>query len=171
TDFAYSGDPPDPEGWSLCTENGSPSDFRFIMSSGPFRFDPGEVQTFDLSVVWDNNSVYPCPSYSTIIDAADCVDDYFKSNVVFTGLSAPSISDNLAEVFPNPVPEQSGSIDFQLKDAELIRIYDVAGTLISALDVHGQTAAHIHADFRKGLYIYQVIFRDQSVTTGKFLVL
>ena len=171
TDFAYPGDPPDPEGWSLCEENGSPSDFRFIMSSGPFRFDPGEAQTFDLSVVWDNNSVYPCPSYSTIIDAADCVDDYFKSNVVFTGLSAPSISDNLAEVFPNPVQEQRGSIDFHLKNAELIRIYDVAGTLISALDVHGQTAAHLHADFRKGLYIYQVIFRDQSVTTGKFLVL
>ncbi|MEO6168465.1 MAG: T9SS type A sorting domain-containing protein [Chitinophagales bacterium] len=168
-DFAYPGDPADLNGWSMCTENSQPSDFRFIMSSGPFRFDPGDVQTMDFSVVWDDNSVYPCPSYTTIIDATTCAEDYFKANVVFTGLSAQPINNNVAQVFPTLVT-QHDAIIFQLKNAEHLRIFDLAGILVSDINVKHQSAVNIQAGFNKGMYIYQVIFKDQSVTTGKFLI-
>lgn len=169
TNFIYPGDPANALGWSMCAESAEPLDFRMIMSSGPFILNAGETQTLDFAVVWDNTSVYPCPSFSTIADVANCAKDYFNSNVTFTGVASIPANDDFAEVFPNPAL-QNDIITFHLKHADKVRVFNVEGEMISNLSTRNQSTVEIVNSFSKGMYFYQVVFNDQSVKTGKFIV-
>jgi hypothetical protein len=66
SNFIYSGDPQDPNGWSQCSVNSIFTDQRFIISSGPISILDGETKTFDVAVVWDNTTVYKFPSIGVI---------------------------------------------------------------------------------------------------------
>ena len=57
-DFVYPGDPTVPEYWSefcptpACGTPNTPDDRRFVMSTGPFRMEPGDVQEVVYAIVW-----------------------------------------------------------------------------------------------------------------------
>ncbi len=170
TNFAYTGDPSDSLGWSMCAENAPPADYRMVLSAGPFQFNPGEMKTLDFSVVWDNTSVYPCPSFTTIADVTNCVETYFKDSVVFTGSSMPlNTAIHLAEVFPNP-SEQNGLISFHVNNAERIQIIDITGREVANLSAKDQSIVSIQSDLSKGVYLFKVIFSDLSFKTGKLVI-
>ncbi|MBK7108707.1 MAG: hypothetical protein IPH61_06060 [Bacteroidetes bacterium] len=50
--FMFPSDPGDPLGWSECTEGNPPADRRFIISSGPFRLEPGATNEIVIGALW-----------------------------------------------------------------------------------------------------------------------
>lgn len=169
TNYAFSGNPSESDKWSECTTGNPPTDRRVVLSSGPFLFSAGQTKTLDFSVVWDQNSIYPCPSFSTINNAADCAAAQFNTTVNFTGVSTIHNSNNTVEVFPNPLSE-NGTITFHLKNAERIRVFDISGRLMSNIPVRGQSTLQLKNTLTRGIYLYEVVFKDQTMKAGKIIV-
>jgi hypothetical protein len=169
TNYAYSGSPSDFNGWSQCGAFGGRGDLRIILSSGPFYFKAGESKTFDFSVVWEDDVLYPCPSFSTINYATDCVANYFNTNIDFIDAVTNPATNNTVAVFPNPSLEDQ-AVTFHIKNAQRILVYDISGRLISNIPVKGQSTMQIKNPLPGGVYIYHVVFKDESVKTGKIIV-
>jgi len=67
--YAFTDEPNDPAGWSMCTANLPFGDRRTIQASGPFRLDPGAVNELLVGVVWVPELDYPCPDITPLIRA------------------------------------------------------------------------------------------------------
>ena len=168
TNYAYPSDPTDPDGWSMCP-NSQAMDLRIITSSGPVQLNAGEVQTFDIAVLWEDDVVYPCPPFEGIIDLADCVKDSFDNKVVFTGIKQVETA-GLTSVFPNPVI-QGMTIQFQLQHAEELQVFDISGRMLLSRNVQGERSVGIRTDrLAKGLYLYEVTYDDDTRQTGKLVI-
>jgi hypothetical protein len=77
TQFAYTGAPDDPSGWTLCPSY-PPSDYRVVTSTGKFTSTPGQVHHINYANVWvPNEKTYPCPDITRLTYAAD------KAQVLF----------------------------------------------------------------------------------------
>ena len=69
-DYAFTGAPDDPNGWSMCTANLGLGDRRTVQASGPFRLDPGSVNELIIGAVWSPDiQTYPCPDLSPLLRA------------------------------------------------------------------------------------------------------
>ena len=94
THFVFWGDPEDNSQWSECACSNTPSDRRFIFSSGPFTLEPGAVNDITFGCVWAAG-VGGCPSTSfktikNIDDQAQALfDNHFKT---VEGPEAPTMS-------------------------------------------------------------------------------
>jgi len=170
TDFAFPSDPSNATGWSMCATNAPLNDLRMVVSAGPISFETNEVQTFDFAAVWDSNSVYPCPSYSAIISAANCVKDHFDNDVVFTGVQNLLPAANNVNVFPNPSANNS-SIHFDFRNADRLEIFDLAGKKLFEDDVKNKTSFSLPAsELGKGMFIYTLRFSNQINQSGKLVI-
>jgi hypothetical protein len=170
--YAFSGDPSNNSQWSECAENNPPYDRRMIISSGPFMLEENVTQTFDVAVLWDQNSIYPCPSFTVIGDVADCVQNYFDNSVVFTGIDDGPLQTtrtNTFNVFPNPSGENE-VISFQFDKARYLEIFDIAGRKVEAATVSGLHDYAVKSRMVNGLYIYKILFSDGTEKTGKLVV-
>lgn len=68
--YAFTGAPDDPNGWSMCSANEGLGDRRTIQASGPFRLDPGAVNELIIGVPWvPDIQTYPCPDLTPLIRA------------------------------------------------------------------------------------------------------
>jgi len=170
TNYAFPSDPTDVNGWSMCAENSLPSDFRIIVSSGPVILKAGGKQTLDYAVVWDNTSVYPCPSYSTLIDVANCAKESFDSDIVFTSSGNLISANDRMNVFPNPVAISS-VINFSGKNFSRVEIFDLAGKKFFDAEAKKNDVLKVNSDrLGKGLFIYRITFNDHSSQSGKLVV-
>lgn len=95
TNYAFPSAPDDTssEAWSMCSATSGYADRRMIMSSGPFRLDPGSVSHLTAGVVFVPSQVYPCPDLKDLHKADDKVqalfDNCFKLEIV--GPDAPDL--------------------------------------------------------------------------------
>lgn len=170
SNYFYTGDPSDPYGWSMCSSNAVFLDARLIISSGPLSLNSGEKKTFDFAAVWDNTSVYPCPSYSTIADVATCVKESFISDVVFTGNAIPSFAENHLSVFPNPAPSSS-IINFSGSNILKAEIFDLTGRKVfNSGFLQAEDLKLNSTQIGKGLFIYRFTFIDHSSQSGKLVI-
>ncbi|MGB0839950.1 MAG: hypothetical protein ACPGXL_07410, partial [Chitinophagales bacterium] len=80
--------------WSECAAGNTPADRRFLQSSGPFRLDPGAVNSITVGVVWIREGLqYPCPSFDAIIRADRKAQALFDNNFKLKdGPDAPNLS-------------------------------------------------------------------------------
>jgi hypothetical protein len=141
-----------------------------IVSSGPVAFENNEVLTFDVAVIWDSTSVYPCPAYSNIIEASNCVKDYFDNDVIFTGEQQPIGEATSKNVFPNPA-EFSSQIHFNFSNAYALEVFDLTGKELFAANVKDKTTFNLKSDLLgKGMFVYRIYFNDSSLESGKLVI-
>ncbi len=90
--YAFSDEPNDSRGWSMCTANVDFGDRRTIQASGPFRLDPGAVNELIIGVVWVPDLDYPCPNIDRLTSADDIAQALFDNCFDITdGPDAPDM--------------------------------------------------------------------------------
>lgn len=170
TSFMFSGDPPaywteeniDGEG-----SRNTPADRRFIMSTGPFRMEPGEVQDILVGIVWARG--------------ADRLDSVYKLKSVVHGLHVVGPEVLLQARIPPPAPPTPGpdryvvyrnypnpfttrtTLAYDLPQERLVHlvVYDVLGRPVRTLVDQVQPPGHYTVDFDatalpSGLYLAQL---------------
>lgn len=93
TNFVFSDDPDDQEGWSQCT-NAFDSDQRLLMNTGPYLLTPGAVNELVYGVLWIPGPNPACPSIEKLRLANQKVQAYFDNcftNFELIGPDAPDI--------------------------------------------------------------------------------
>ena len=166
--YCFFSDPSEVNGWSMC----SPSDFfdqRIIVSSGPVSLNTEVTKTFDLAIVWDNTTVYPCPSFDVIDSVAACVKEYFDDIVFNSGTENISSPNQTANVFPNPAAGSS-VINFSGQHIDHVEIFDVAGRKLLSVMGEKENLKVNSNKLGKGMFIYQITFNDHSLQSGKIVV-
>lgn len=170
TNYCFFSDPSDSNGWSMCMPPAVFADQRLIVSSGPISLNAGVTKTFDFAAVWDNTSVYPCPSFDVIDSVAACVKNYFKDIVFITGTGTISSLQQQVNVFPNPVASSS-DINFSGKNFSRVEIFDLAGKKLFDSEIKKNDVLKLNSDrLGKGLFIYRITFDDHSSQSGKIVV-
>ena len=140
------------------------------ISSGPISMEHSETKTFDVAVIWDNTSVYPCPSFAVIDSVAACVKNYFDNIAFISGTENISSQQQHLNVFPNPVAVSS-VINFSAKNFSRIEIFDLAGKKFFDSDVKKNEAMKLNSNqLGIGLFIYRITFNDHSSQSGKIVV-
>ncbi len=94
TCFMYPDDPSDPAGWSECTVGADPFDRRYVMSSGPFRLEPGAVNDITIAAIWVNDPNYSlCGALTYLKDADKKAQALFDMNFqLLDGPEAPNMT-------------------------------------------------------------------------------
>ncbi len=91
-DYAFPGNPNDPNSWSMCSEGLPIEDRRTIQATGPFRLDPGAKNELIIGVVWVPDQSYPCPDITELQVADDISQALFDVNFdLIDGPDAPDL--------------------------------------------------------------------------------
>ncbi len=67
THFLYSGNPSDPQGWSMCSETLHGDDFRMINSHGPFTFAADDTFSMQIVFTFHPDIPHPCPNIEELV--------------------------------------------------------------------------------------------------------
>ncbi len=175
--YAFTDPPNDPMGWSMCSANISPGDFRTVQAAGPFNLLPGAINEMITGVVWVPSIVYPCPDLSRFFAADDkaqfLFDNCFENFVsdVFNPVAFDPI-----KIFPNPYSLSSGAVlnIEALPAASTVSIFDITGRLLKTYT--GET--HLQLDLGNdldqaspGTYVVQVKTEEFGSKAFKLLLL
>ena len=176
TNFVFSDNPGEtPEGWSMCSEEIDPFDFRIVMSMGPMNLNPGAVNNMTFAVVVQPQPELPCPDISNLIAAADLPVPNNESGNLFCGLTVDTdevnlLSTNLS-VFPNPATDQ---LNFQLSESESflsIRLFRMDGQLVRKEENLPSTNIVLSRnDLASGTYFYQVQTQSGNSFSGRVIL-
>ncbi|MGH1338184.1 MAG: hypothetical protein ACRBFS_18825 [Aureispira sp.] len=83
-------DSQDPNAWSMCSENLSGLDQRFLHTSGPFVLQPGATNEMISGVIWVPELEYSCPSIKPLVEADQLAQNLFDGCFKLTnGPDAP----------------------------------------------------------------------------------
>lgn len=148
--------------WTMGNSSIQASDVRFIVSSGPFTMQPGEVCYMTNAVVWarTNTTGNPLPSVSELQAASDVVQLFFDSCFNFSAISGIENQDEISgiEISPNPF-RTSCNIDFKrssLLEAE-VSVFSLSGKLISISKYTNLSSVITIGDnLKEGVYIINI---------------
>lgn len=91
-DYAFTDEPNDDGGWSMCTANLGQGDRRTIQASGPFTLKPTAKNELIVGVVWIPELIYPCPAIDKLLEADDLAQNIFDNCFeIPQGPSAPDM--------------------------------------------------------------------------------
>jgi len=83
--YMFPDDPTNADGWSECAAGNTPSDRRFVMSTGPFDLLPGVSKKMKQAVLWKRQTGAfvegECPSFESIQQMADNVLEFYDMNL------------------------------------------------------------------------------------------
>jgi hypothetical protein len=161
--------------WTETTAGDAPGDRRGVGSSGPFTFNPGQAEEFDIAYTFarDYTGNYTGGSIGKLQNLTDTIRKSFISNFLpdgnsFNGIAQQKSNDDLLiQIFPNPA---SAIVNIKLNryvnEAVTIRIINANGILIRT---EKRTAADrmITIDLTglsSGLYVLSVETKNQIVT-------
>ncbi|TVQ44812.1 MAG: hypothetical protein EA362_09620, partial [Saprospirales bacterium] len=68
TNFAFPGNPSDPDAWTMCSEDLGPGDRRSLISTGPLKFYPGSINEIIYGVPFVLDVDYPCPDLTRLFE-------------------------------------------------------------------------------------------------------
>lgn len=180
TNFAYPGNPSDPNAWSECSEGNNPADRRFVMGIGPTDIEPGTSQkiSYAVLIVPGEDIEDSCPSIEPLLEMGSLVDDeYYNKFVAETPEPwATGVEDipNLiqAKIYPNPASTYVYfDWDNTIHSKVILNIFDVNGKIIEQVNSSNQQEKINLANWAAGLYYYEFMNRDgQTLNCGKFLV-
>jgi len=169
------GEVPSQKLWTETTAGNAPGDRRGVGSSGPFTFNPGQVEEFDIAYTFarDYTGNYPGGSIGKLQIFTDSIRKHFISNVLpgggsFNGIEQMNTYTDLAvQIFPNPASSRAYiRFDGIVNEPVTIRIINANGILIRTekrtsvdrmitLDLTGLSS---------GLYLLSVETNNQVVT-------
>lgn len=157
--------------WSEEQEGNSSGDRRGLGVSGPFTFEPGDIQELDLAFVWarDYNgdrlsSAELLEEYCTSIREKFVNDPDFFSNI-----NNSIMHKNRLTLFPNPVDnELIIKLPGEITNGN-ITIFDIRGNRVIDIGMSGDLKFAIDtSQLEGGLYIVKV-FDGSLIYTSKFI--
>ncbi len=134
TPFLFPGDPADATQWSECNPQIGAAipayDRRILQTSGAFTFMPCASQYMTIAVTFTRPVNTNCPSLSTFTAMADTAQQVwaYAHHIAYTAV--PDITDDIFQLFPNPVSAQLAIRSSAHIDE--VRIYDLSGRLIQS---------------------------------------
>ena len=162
--------------WNMGIAGFSPTDMRFIVSSGPFTMQPGEVCYMTNAVVWarTNTSGNPLPSVSELQAASDVVQLFFDSCFNLSAISGIENQEQITgvKITPNPFVTTC-TIDLKIANVKhpIISIFTIAGELISNVKYASTSnVITLGENLKAGVYIISI--RDgKRIHTEKIIKL
>ena len=162
-------------GLTECDENNQPGDRRFLMSSGPYTFNPGDVLELDFAAIWK-----ACPDqidcyadFDCIGLAADTVQAFFDNVVLTTNIKEPHIKKGQINVYPNPAKDVV-NIDCKacISAKEIkVEISDLSGKVQQMEQFSsGSTFSINTSKFAPGIYFISVFDDDQIIGIQKVVI-
>ncbi len=134
TNFAFPGDPTTGSFWSELNKDGQGTAMglynrRFVMSTGPFRMEVGEVETIDFAIVWargvDNlDSVTQLKEATKAIQEFAYADYRFPSGPDAPTLKATSVDGNVLLSWHNPANSNNADNTYSLQSQLFGKITD-----------------------------------------------
>lgn len=92
TSYMFDGNPADPAGYSMCTENINSADLRTVQASGPFQLQTGAINELILGIVWTPDIQYPCPDLGELNTADNLAQALYDNCFKITdGPDAPDV--------------------------------------------------------------------------------
>ena len=92
SDYVFTEQPSDDNGWSMCTADLDFGDRRTIQASGPFELKPGAINELIIGVVFVPDEDYPCPSLDRLLFADGIAQALFDNCFRITdGPDAPNM--------------------------------------------------------------------------------
>ncbi len=174
TDFAFPDNPADPDGWSMCNAVPSPVDPRMLITSGPFRLQPGVVNRITYMITAVEDVPHPCPDVTILEDAMDIALNNICVPVepIPTSIFDLNSATNRVIIQPNPL---AISTELSLQDAsqsiKSVSLYSIDGKILRHYDAVNTSSLTIErGDLPSGMLIYQVTTRNAQVYTGKLIV-
>ena len=173
--YSYPSDPTDTDSiaWSDCHDsvNGGSqyfSDVRFVMGFGPTTFNPGSTISYTFDVLFDNDTSqiqYPCPSFASLINMANCVK---AANV--TGINTPALEKLIINFYPNPMGD-AGTFSFKPNTVKEIKLFNILGEqLRDYTGINGTALQLQRGDLSPGIYFYSVITKTGITGNGKIVI-
>lgn len=158
--------PNGPELWNETTAGNAPYDRRGLGSSGPFTFNPGQVEQLDIAYSF-------ATGLGNLRNITDTLRKHFISNTLNDGTSFNGIGINTGssrmniQIYPNPA-SSTVNIRFEqiVNDAVMIRVLNTDGSVVRtetrtpsgkliSLDVSGLSS---------GLYLLSIQTKGELVT-------
>jgi len=121
---AFPGNPSDPDAWTMCSvDEIQPADRRVILSSGPFRLEPGSVTEIVYGVPFVLDLDYPCPDLTRLFEVTKKTRTLFDQcfQMELRGPDAPDLiasrmNDAFAIELSNDVPGSNNrNLDYREK--------------------------------------------------------
>ncbi len=168
TDFAFSGDPGDANGWSMCTTNMPVMDRRALGAGKIGEMLPGMIN--ELTMAWSVHfgAIPPCNVGNTFSDVEELIDIYNNgfSNAVRTA-EAQQIEFSIT---PNPAFDKV-RLNYGEADVREIRIFDLSGQLMQSVKagLSEQTEINI-AQLSSGVFTIQLLGKN-GIGVQKLVVL
>ncbi len=92
TRFVFHDEPNDANGWSMCTAGLPDLRLTSLQATGPWRFNPGQVNELIIGIPWVPDVAYPCPDMGRLFRADDLAQSYFDNCFsIADGPDAPDI--------------------------------------------------------------------------------
>ncbi len=169
TQFAFPGNPSNDEEWSLCSIDGPTLDYRMLLGSGTFQFDPGQTIKLGYAFFLSDGYTLPCPDLSAIVNDCTVVADTYQQ---LTDADAPVLASANLKVFPNPT---TGLCHIRLeKTDDVIRqlsLFDATGRRVMSTEKINQAQMDLDlTHLPKGIYHYKVRTDKGQFAVGKLVL-
>ncbi len=167
--------PNGPVDWTETMAGSNPDDRRGLGSSGPFIFQPGAVQDFDIAYVFacEYDTIHGLGSVSKLRTYNDVIRKSFVSNILPNGNSFNGFAEGTSQrpisvqLFPNPASDKVYlRLDPSFTESLNIRIYNETGLLVltkKTTPMEQMIAVDING-FSSGLYLILIQTKSQAVT-------
>lgn len=177
-DWGTAGMPPNgPKEWTEKAAKNNPQDRRGMSSSGPFTFQPGAVEEFDIAFVWARGYTAQDSTLAKLNAAVDTIRSHFTNNLAPGGGPIYGMNDRITEkatqlkIYPNPANERifveipgqnAGEAQISIVSSQGATVFSATtgGKGLHLIDVSGIPA---------GFYLVRVQSGSMSMT-GKVLI-
>ncbi|TNE64840.1 MAG: T9SS type A sorting domain-containing protein [Bacteroidetes bacterium] len=83
TNYAFSGNPADPQGWSNCTVVYPTYDQRMVASHGPFDLAPSDLFRLELAFTFHPDIPHPCPDiFNLVVPALEDLQNWHGDGII-----------------------------------------------------------------------------------------
>ncbi|HNW71229.1 MAG TPA: T9SS type A sorting domain-containing protein [Bacteroidales bacterium] len=161
-----------PPYWTEEQAGNPPFDRRGMGSTGPFTFNPGDMQEIDFAFVYgrdfnDPNELAAIPVMNQRIDS---IRSYFKKDQTPCGGSVSGINDNQKpdvhfNIYPNPANDL---ITIETNLCSEIEIFDIQGQLIKSMKTNGDKTNIDISGFSRGMYFVK-LKSEKKIEVKKFM--
>lgn len=154
-DYAFSGDPADPDSWSMCTAGIAVGDRRALGASKMGEMLPGMINEMTLAWSVHYGGPPPCNLGNTFSDVEDIISVY--NNGFTTDVHAPKAQPIAFSVTPNPAFDKI-RLNYGEADVREIRIFDLSGRLMQSVSVNTPNQTDVRVEnLPTGIFAVQVL--------------
>ncbi|MEO1263044.1 MAG: T9SS type A sorting domain-containing protein [Bacteroidota bacterium] len=167
TNYVFTDNPSDPNGWSMCSVAFPFYDRRTLMNSGPFNLQPGQSNQISFAVITVENQVHPCPDITPLLDACEIVKNTFDG---LTPAAEQFLPQSEMQVFPNPfIHEVKISIKGEIKIQDL-SLFSIDGKLLKEFNGINSTEFMLERGaMPKGIYLLKAQLDNGQLAVGKLV--